>query len=185
MVDVTAASLAEVNASLARVTLRNEQYAQESSAFAFEEEEDEDHVEESVEPESFVTSGAIACPCCRYRSLRQSGVFQVCVICGWEEDGKDEERKNEVLGNNKVSLVQARNNFKQYLTIYDESNLYLFTQVTEEQILYKKERVCIGLEERDLGPDNEQDFVDFDAVFERVALIRLKLAEQDVKQDRE
>jgi len=53
------------------------------------------------------------CPCCGYKTLSQEppGTFDICLICGWEDDNvqfKDPEYKG---GANKVSLHEAQKNF--------------------------------------------------------------------------
>ena len=31
------------------------------------------------------------CPCCRYKTLAERGGFDICPVCFWEDDGKDDE----------------------------------------------------------------------------------------------
>lgn len=48
-----------------------------------------------------------ACLCCGYKILdeRPSGTYEICDICGWEDDNRDG-------GANKVTLKEAKENFK-------------------------------------------------------------------------
>ena len=53
------------------------------------------------------------CPCCGFKTLRGRGHFEICPVCGWEDDGQDESDKDRPLGGpNKLSLAAARENFK-------------------------------------------------------------------------
>ena len=55
----------------------------------------------------------VACPCCRYLTLRDRGGFELCPVCFWEDDGQDDHDASVVRGgpNAELSLEQARNNF--------------------------------------------------------------------------
>ena len=61
------------------------------------------------------------CPCCRYPTLDERGGYEICELCGWEDDGQDDPHADEVWGgpNGLYSLSEARSNFKKYLTQYD------------------------------------------------------------------
>jgi Cysteine-rich CPCC len=80
------------------------------------------------------------CPCCGYPTINGRGAFDICSLCGWEDDGQDDPERcpylhayfeNEhgrtaytdpsyVLGgpNTDYSLAEARENFAQYVTMY-------------------------------------------------------------------
>ena len=118
-----------------------------------------------------------ACPVCHYKTLGERGSFEVCVLCGWEDDGCDEMRASEVFGgpNGQYSLDVARSNFNHHLTIYSPADTYLFRQMTEEVVLFKKESIAIGFEERDLGPNEDKFLIDFDAIFVTVAQMRIEM----------
>jgi hypothetical protein len=61
------------------------------------------------------------CPCCGYPTLevRVRG-YEICDLCGWEDDGQDDPNADEVWGgpNYQLSLSQARSNFERYLDKY-------------------------------------------------------------------
>src|SRR5262249_35921558 len=54
-----------------------------------------------------------ACPCCAYPTLPERYGFYVCPICGWEDDGQDDQDADEVKAgpNHGYSLTEARRNF--------------------------------------------------------------------------
>ncbi|WP_433180621.1 CPCC family cysteine-rich protein [Actinoallomurus sp. CA-150999] len=53
------------------------------------------------------------CPCCGYHTLDERGMYEICPVCFWEDDGQDEHDADEVRGgpNRGLSLTQARRNF--------------------------------------------------------------------------
>ena len=56
------------------------------------------------------------CPCCKFRTLRERGAFEICPVCFWEDDGQDESDGAVVRGgpNSSLSLRMAQRNFKQF-----------------------------------------------------------------------
>lgn len=62
-----------------------------------------------------------ACPCCGLPTLSERGAFDVCCVCGWEDDGQGDLNADEVCGgpNGRYSLSQARLNFRRYMSMYD------------------------------------------------------------------
>ncbi|MCE3604351.1 hypothetical protein LXA47_12135 [Massilia sp. P8910] len=51
-----------------------------------------------------------ACPCCGYRSLQESGAYDICRVCFWEDDGtSDPDRPS---GPNHMTLREAQRNFR-------------------------------------------------------------------------
>ncbi|MEU0508754.1 CPCC family cysteine-rich protein [Amycolatopsis sp. NPDC006125] len=58
-------------------------------------------------------AGRWPCPCCGYLTLRERGVFEICPVCFWEDDGQDVHDADEVRGgpNGRLSLTRARRNF--------------------------------------------------------------------------
>lgn len=63
---------------------------------------------------------AYACPCCRQPTLGERGGFEICPLCGWEDDGQDDPRAEEVWGgpNGRYALAAARRNFAAHGTMY-------------------------------------------------------------------
>lgn len=61
------------------------------------------------------------CPCCRYLTLSERGGYDICSLCGWEDDGQDDPHADEKWGgpNGRYSLSEARSNFAKNLTKYD------------------------------------------------------------------
>lgn len=53
------------------------------------------------------------CPCCKFKTLRGRGQYEICPVCFWNDDGQDEGEAHEVWGgpNRKLSLRQAQTNF--------------------------------------------------------------------------
>ena len=54
--------------------------------------------------------GLVECPCCKSMSFEEAGVWDICSVCGWEDDPV-QEKYPEAGGANKVSLRQAQENF--------------------------------------------------------------------------
>lgn len=52
----------------------------------------------------------MSCPCCRYRSLRERGVYEICRVCFWEDDGSHDP--DRISGPNHMTLREARANFE-------------------------------------------------------------------------
>ncbi len=50
------------------------------------------------------------CPSCAFPTLYQQGVFEVCAVCDWEDDGQDDEDTDDIVGgpNGKLSLTEYR-----------------------------------------------------------------------------
>ena len=56
------------------------------------------------------------CECCGYRTLLSEGHYEICRVCGWEDDRRDLRGGDLDIqsGPNRVSLRQARANFRRY-----------------------------------------------------------------------
>lgn len=82
-----------------------EWYCQQVEAGTFQGEE-KDHV--------------FTCPCCGYPTLSNRGGYDICPLCGWEDDGQDSHNAAMVLGgpNGDYSLAEARENFERHQTQY-------------------------------------------------------------------
>lgn len=64
--------------------------------------------------------GLNQCPCCRFYTLEERGIFDICRICWWEDDGQDDHNADEVTGgpNGAYSLSVARENFLDHGDMY-------------------------------------------------------------------
>ncbi|MCP3973718.1 MAG: hypothetical protein GY720_04415 [bacterium] len=53
------------------------------------------------------------CPCCGHRTLNQRGAYEICIECGWEDDGQDDHDSLAVRGgpNGQLSLTIARTQY--------------------------------------------------------------------------
>ena len=56
------------------------------------------------------------CPCCRNLTFDDEppGTYEVCPVCGWEDDPVQFKDETYAGGANKVSLVQARKNYAEH-----------------------------------------------------------------------
>lgn len=63
-----------------------------------------------------MTSTKFACPCCRYLTLEEEppGTFDICPVCGWEDDDVQFRDADFEGGANVMSLTQARENFRSF-----------------------------------------------------------------------
>ena len=56
--------------------------------------------------------GLFACPCCAKDSLAEAGAYEICGVCGWEDDPVQEAQPDYAGGANTPSLIQARDNYR-------------------------------------------------------------------------
>ncbi len=63
------------------------------------------------------------CPCCGYRTLPESGAYEVCPVCLWEDDGFVSTEEPDVWrgGPNGISLVEGQRNFARYGAAHPEN----------------------------------------------------------------
>lgn len=56
------------------------------------------------------------CPCCGYYTFthKPDGSYDICKVCFWEDDPIQLENPTYEGGANKVSLIQAQKNFKEF-----------------------------------------------------------------------
>lgn len=56
------------------------------------------------------------CPCCKYLTLKHEadGSYDICPVCFWEDDFVQLKDPDFSGGANKVSLIQARENFLKF-----------------------------------------------------------------------
>jgi uncharacterized Zn finger protein (UPF0148 family) len=48
------------------------------------------------------------CPCCGSKVLRERGAFEICPVCGWEDDPAQSADPGFAGGANELSLNAAR-----------------------------------------------------------------------------
>lgn len=62
------------------------------------------------------------CACCGYltRSEEEFGTFEICPICGWEDDDFQSADENFSGGANAVSLAVARENYERVGAISED-----------------------------------------------------------------
>lgn len=76
-----------------------------------------------------------ACPCCGYLTFDDDppGTFEICPVCGWEDDEVQFRDSSYAGGANSVSLDQARENFTAIGAI-DEKSLGAVRKPLPEEI---------------------------------------------------
>jgi Cysteine-rich CPCC len=57
--------------------------------------------------------GMYSCPCCGHPTLGERGGYEICEVCGWEDDGQDNHDSSVIRGgpNGRDSLDDARARF--------------------------------------------------------------------------
>ena len=50
----------------------------------------------------------IPCPCCGSRGLAEAGAYEICAVCGWEDDPVQSAQPDRAGGANRASLDEAR-----------------------------------------------------------------------------
>ena len=65
-----------------------------------------------------------ACPCCGYPTLGDRGIYEICYLCSWEDDGQDDDDADVIRGgpNHIFSLDRARANFVTYGVMFEPEN---------------------------------------------------------------
>ena len=61
-------------------------------------------------------SNSYSCPCCGYSTLAAAppGTYEICEVCYWEDDPAQFHDPESENGANKVSLREARENFRAF-----------------------------------------------------------------------
>ena len=115
-----------------------------------------------------VHEGARAtCPCCGYPTINGRGAFEICSLCGWEDDGQDDPERTvsgapppeAVAGgpNLDYSLREARENFAQYVTMYRPTDRDFERERAQTNV---KRRIAAAF---DRSVDGEAIFAEADA----------------------
>ena len=99
--------------------------------------------------ESPAVLGHYVCPCCHYPTLTERGGYEICPLCWWEDDGQDDPHANEVWGgpNHDYSLAEARENFKQYRSMYRPDNDRRLSEGDSEKERMAKQAVCAAFDQ--------------------------------------
>ena len=58
----------------------------------------------------------IRCPCCNYLTITEEDevIVDICPVCYWQYDLVSQRYPDRVISPNRVSLNEARNNYKSY-----------------------------------------------------------------------
>lgn len=56
----------------------------------------------------------VKCECCEYVSIAESGCYQICPVCFWEDEGPGWGLDEQSPANHGLSIRQGRENFKKY-----------------------------------------------------------------------
>lgn len=59
------------------------------------------------------------CPCCGKYKLPTVGDYDICHVCGWEDDPFQGEKPDSIYGANKMSLNEARKAYAKGEMVYD------------------------------------------------------------------
>lgn len=55
------------------------------------------------------------CPCCGKKTLEEQDFYNICPVCGWEDDPGQHEHPADAIGANDMSLNQAREAYRKRL----------------------------------------------------------------------
>ena len=64
-----------------------------------------------------------SCPCCGYNTLSERGVYDICPVCFWEDDGVDNDFKYS--GPNHMTLSEGRSNFRKVGACDEEAKKHI------------------------------------------------------------
>lgn len=85
----------------------------------------------------------VECPICKYLTLHQRGKYEICPVCGWEDEG-DEAYKDPSEStdgpNGNMSLDEARKNFKSQAYEGSYKRIIDLTQDELDDLLRKLEK---------------------------------------------
>ena len=62
----------------------------------------------------------LSCPCCSYKTIQERGLYEICPVCKWEDDGNN--NLEEYSSCNRLTLKEARSNFSKFGAC-DESSI--------------------------------------------------------------
>ena len=61
-----------------------------------------------------ISDNLFSCPSCGKDVFTEKGMYEICIICGWEDDPIQSKRSDYVGGANKLSLNQYKEVYKKY-----------------------------------------------------------------------
>ncbi|MEK7358277.1 MAG: CPCC family cysteine-rich protein [Bdellovibrionota bacterium] len=98
---------------------------------------------------------AFECPCCHYPTLSGRAIFEICDVCGWEDEFQVYPPPDTVIGgaNGDYSMTEARENFKQYGYKYRPSDLRFTNDPEELQLRWRIQKVFAEIKRS--GPNAE------------------------------
>ncbi len=107
------------------------------------------------------------CPSCGYPTINGRGAFDICPLCGWEDDGQDDAERGpsgsprpaDVVGgvNSDYALTEARRNFAEYVTMYRPTDRDFERERAQTDV---KRRIIAAY---DRAVDGEATFAEADA----------------------
>ncbi len=103
--------------------------------------------EELIE-KSNVIHGKSICPGCGFPTIDEPDNYETCIICSWEDDGRDDKSDSSIHLPNSLSLVQHRINIAIYMEGFERK--YTITNSIDDVIRNIKsfeEKVSNGHEE--------------------------------------
>jgi len=65
-----------------------------------------------VNKDSKPTNDLVSCPCCGQFTLEEKGVYEICNVCGWEDDPVQSKESDYAGGANELSLNQYRKKYE-------------------------------------------------------------------------
>lgn len=91
------------------------------------------------------------CPCCGFPTIVDLGIYDICELCNWEDDGQNEETLGDITGgpNGDYSLLEARKNFEDHLTMYRKGDILYPDTPKEIELKQKLMQAFIELYEYD------------------------------------
>lgn len=78
----------------------------------------------------------IQCPCCGCYTIEDDGmdvICDICPVCFWQYDWVAQKYPNKSIGPNRISLEQARINYKKFGACRDDIKEYVRLPLWEER----------------------------------------------------
>ena len=79
-------------------------------------------------------TGSVACPCCGYPTIDERGIYEICQVCFWEDDGTDDLDK-PTGPNYNLTLREAKTNFESFGASCIEVARYVRLPTDREKLL--------------------------------------------------